>query len=171
MAHLDNTVLGKPRIAWFCDLEALHENLGILRLLRDEVGLTTLVPESHLSHTSGFTASAEVIAASPLEDWRDSSTLRLHRAAFHIAEPAFPVLPGVVGGFDDTPLLRVIDECRRLGLEVWGHAGLWCYGGEVFPSLAARDLFGHTFAASGRGARRFSPVGSVGESAGRLSET
>jgi hypothetical protein len=59
-----------------------------------------------------------------------------------VPEPAFAVLPGVVSGHDDGPLRRVIDEARRLGLEVWGHAGLWCYGGEVFPELAARDLFG-----------------------------
>lgn len=131
----------RRRIAWFGDLEALQENLGILRTLRDELGLTTLVPESHLCHTSGFKPSSEVVAASPLEGWRDSPTLRLHREAFHVPEPAFAVLPGVVSGFDDTPLLRVIDECRRLGIEVWGHAGLWCYGGEVFPSLAVRDLF------------------------------
>ena len=91
---------------------------------------------------SGFAPSKEVVAASPLEGWRDNPTLHLHRSGFHISEPAFAVLPGVVSGFDDTFLRRVIDECRRLGLEVWGHAGLWSYGGEVFPDLAARDLFG-----------------------------
>lgn len=52
------------------------------------------------------------------------------------------VLPGVVGGVDDGPLLRVLEACARLGLEVWGHAGAWCYGAEVFPELAAVDLFG-----------------------------
>jgi hypothetical protein len=36
----------------------------------------------------------------------------------------------------------VIDECRRLGLEVWGHAGVWSYGAEVFPEFAAVDLWG-----------------------------
>lgn len=130
------------RLAWFSDLESLQENLSVLRILRDDMGLTTLVPESHICHNSGFKPSPDVIAASPVEGWRDSPTLHLHRAAFHVAEPAFAVLPGVVDGFDDTLLLRVIDECRRLGLEVWGHAGLWSYGGEVFPALAARPLFG-----------------------------
>lgn len=131
-----------PRIAWFCDLEMLQERLDLLRRLHDELGLTTLVPESHICHTSGFMPSPEVVVASPVEGWRASPTLRLHREAFGVAEPAFAVLPGVVSGFDDTPLLRVIDECRRVGIEVWGHAGLWCYGGEVFPELAVRDLFG-----------------------------
>jgi hypothetical protein len=111
-------------------------------VLRDEVGLTTLAPESHRCHTSGFAPSPEVVAASPLERWRESPTLGRHRAGFNVPEPAFAVLPGVVSGYDDAPLRRVIDEASRLGLELWGHAGLWCYGGEVFPELAARDLFG-----------------------------
>jgi hypothetical protein len=137
-----------PRLAWFCDLEMLAGRLDLLRILRDELGLTTVVPESHICHTSGFAPSPEVVAASPVEGWRTSPTLALHREAFHVAEPAFAVLPGVVSGFDDTPLRRVIDECRRLGLEVWGHAGLWCYGGEVFPELAVRDLFGRALPAT-----------------------
>ena len=53
-----------------------------------------------------------------------------------------PVLPGVVGGVDDGALLEVIEACRRIGLEVWGHAGLWSYGAEVFPEYAAVDIFG-----------------------------
>ena len=149
MSQIADDVVGRPRLAWFCDLEAFQENLAVLRVLRDELGLTTLVPESHLCHTSGFAPSSEVIAASPLEGWRASPTLHLHRSGFHISEPAFAVLPGVVSGFDDTFLRRVIDECRRLGLEVWGHAGLWSYGGEVFPALAARDLFEHGFREDG----------------------
>jgi len=64
-----------------------------------------------------------------------------HRSGFGVSEPAMAVLPGVVGGVDDTPLLQVLDECARLGLEVWGHAGVWCYGAEVFPELAAVDLY------------------------------
>jgi hypothetical protein len=134
--------LDKPRIAWFSGLESLQGQLDLLQMLQDEMGLTTLVPESHLCHTSGFAPSPQVVEASPVEGWRASPTLRLHRDLFGIQEPAFAVLPGVVSGFDDAPLLRLIEECRRLGLEVWGHAGLWSYGGEVFPELAVRDLFG-----------------------------
>ena len=132
------------RIAWFADLETLVERLDLLRELRDQIGLTTLVPESHISHTSGFAASPEIASSSPLRDWRERPGLRDHRDVFGVAEPAMAVLPGIVGGVDDGPLLRVIDECRRLGLEVWGHAGLWSYGAEVFPELAAVDLFGRT---------------------------
>jgi hypothetical protein len=132
------------RIAWFADLEALDADLSILERLRDEIGLTTVVPESHLSHTSGFAASAEVVATGPLEDWRERPGLADHRTAFGVAEPAMAVLPGVVGGVDDGPLLRLTEACRRLGLEIWGHAGVWCYGAEVFPEFETVDLFGRS---------------------------
>lgn len=136
------TLTPPARVAWFADLEAVDARLGVLEALRDEIGLTTLVPESHISHTSAFRASDEVAASGPFETWRDQPGLADHRAGFGVAEPAMAVLPGVVGGVDDAPLLRIIDECRRLGIEVWGHAGVWCYGAEVFPDLAAVDLFG-----------------------------
>jgi hypothetical protein len=136
------TATRRARIAWFADLEALDADRSVLEVLRDEAGLTTVVPESHISHTSGFRASAGVAAASPVADWASRPGLADHRAVFGVAEPAMAVLPGVVGGVDDAPLLRVTEECRRLGLEVWGHAGVWCYGAEVFPELAAVDLFG-----------------------------
>src|SRR4051812_44180626 len=130
------------RIAWFADLEALVERLDVLERLQGEIGLTTVAPESHLSHTSGFAASPDIARSSPLADWRRRPGLHEHRSVFGVAEPAMAVLPGVVGGVDDGPLLRVIDACRRLGLEVWGHAGLWSYGAEVFPEFAAADLWG-----------------------------
>src|SRR5438552_8973236 len=130
------------RIIWFADLEALLARLDVLEVLQGEIGLTTVAPESHLSHTSGFAASPEIAAASPLADWRRRPGLRDHREGFGVPEPAMAVLPGIVGGVDDGPLLRVIAECRRLGLEVWGHAGVWPYGGEIFPEFAARDLWG-----------------------------
>jgi hypothetical protein len=136
------TLTPPARVAWFADLEAVDARLGILEELRDQIGLTTLVPESHLSHTSLFRASDEVVASGPFESWRDQPGLADHRAGFGVAEPAMAVLPGIVGGVDDAPLLRIIDECRRLGIEVWGHAGVWCYGAEVFPELAIIDLFG-----------------------------
>jgi len=132
------------RICWFADLEGLMERIEVLEELRDQIGLTTLVPESHISHTSGFRATPAVAAAGPFEDWRVRPGLADHRTGFHVAEPAMAVLPGVVGGVDDSLLLQVIEECRRLGIEVWGHAGVWCYGAEVFPDLAAVDLFGRS---------------------------
>jgi hypothetical protein len=137
------TTAGRTRrIAWFADLESLVPRLDALERLVGEIGLTTVAPESHLSHTSGFSASPEVAEASPLADWRERPGLRDHREFFGVPEPAMAVLPGVLGGVDDAPLLRVIDECRRLGLEIWGHAGVWSYGAEVFPEFAAVDLWG-----------------------------
>ena len=43
---------------------------------------------------------------------------------------------------DDAPLQRVIEACKSTGIEVWGHIGLWSYGGEVYPEFAMRDLEG-----------------------------
>ncbi|MBX3031023.1 MAG: hypothetical protein KF809_12815 [Chloroflexi bacterium] len=136
------TPIPPSRVAWFADLEAVADRIEVLGELRDEIGLTTLVPESHISHTSAFRASAAVAASGPFEAWRDQPGLADHRAGFGVAEPAMAVLPGIVGGVDDAPLLRIIEECRRLGIEVWGHAGVWCYGAEVFPEHAAVDLLG-----------------------------
>jgi hypothetical protein len=135
----------RRRLVWFADLEALSADLGVLEVLRDEAGLTTVAPESHISHTSGFRVSPAVSARGPFEDWATRPGLADHRRVFGAREPAMAVLPGVVGGVDDdAPLFAVLDECRRLGLEVWGHAGVWCYGAEVFPEYAAVDLLGRS---------------------------
>jgi hypothetical protein len=49
---------------------------------------------------------------------------------------------GIVGGFDDGDLRRAIDSAHDAGIEVWGHIGLWSYGGDVFPEYAMRDVDG-----------------------------
>lgn len=129
---------GHPRrLIWFCSTEYVAENPQVLPRLRDEIGLTTLMPESHICHTSGFRASPELAARGPFEDWR-SRAEQWPQARDGI----YPPVAGVVGGFDDTPLLAVIEACRRSGLEVWGHLGLWSYGGEVYPEYAMQDLEG-----------------------------
>jgi hypothetical protein len=130
------------RIGWFCDLEALAEDLDVLPRLVERAGLTTLVPESHLTHTSRFGIAPEVAARGPLERWRERPGLAAHREAFHLPAEAHAALPGIVAGADDRPLRAIMDAARGLGLEVWGHIGLWCYGGEVFPELAMRDAEG-----------------------------
>ena len=66
-------------ITWFADLESLVPRLEILEVLDGEIGLTTVGPESHLSHTSGFAVSAPSSRPSPLADWRDRPGLRDHR--------------------------------------------------------------------------------------------
>ena len=98
----------RARLIWFADLEALSEDLGVLRVLRDEAGLTTVAPESHISHTSGFRASEAIAARSPLGDWRERPGLADHRSGFGVPEPAMAVLPGVVGG-DDVPSSELPD--------------------------------------------------------------
>jgi len=53
----------------------------------------------------------------------------------------------VLGGVDDGPLRTVLEHCARLGIEVWGHVGLWSYGGDVYPEYAMRTLDGQPLAA------------------------
>ena len=50
------------RLIWFCQTEHVAKQPEQLALLRDEIGLTTIMPESPICHTSGFRASPEVAA-------------------------------------------------------------------------------------------------------------
>ena len=125
------------RLIWFCSTEHVAEQPDVLKKLRDAIGLTTIMPESHICHTSGFRASEEIEARGPFEDWRSRTEL------WPKAEQGiYPPVAGTVGGFDDTPLLRVIEMAREAGIEIWGHLGLWCYGGNVFPEYAMEDVEG-----------------------------
>ncbi|MDA0836965.1 MAG: hypothetical protein O3B01_02070 [Planctomycetota bacterium] len=128
----------KRRFIWFCSTEYVAEHPDSLEKLRDEIGLTTIMPESHICHTSGFRASDEIAARGPFEDWRS----RAHLSP-KINEGIYPAVAGTVGGFDDAPLLKVIDAARNAELEIWGHIGLWSYGGEVFPEYAMKDVEGN----------------------------
>lgn len=125
------------RFIWFCSMEYVAEHLDALGKLREEIGLTTIMPESFVCHTSGFRASEEIARRGPFEDWRSRED-RWPRGK----EGIYPPVAGTAGGFDDTPLLRVIEECRRVGIEIWGHMGMWSYGGDVFPEYAMVDLEG-----------------------------
>lgn len=127
----------KRRIIWFCSTEIVATRPDALRRLRDEIGLTTIMPESPVCHTSGFRASDALAARDPFKDWRQR-TDRWPKAADGI----YPPVSGVVGGFDDSELLRAIDVARDTGIEVWGHLGLWSYGGDVFPEYAMRAVDG-----------------------------
>ena len=95
------------------------------------------MPESSICHTSGFQASEEIARRGPFEDWRSRED-RWPKAK----EGIYPAVAGTVSGFDDTPLLRVIEACRKAGIEVWGHIGLWSYGGDVYPEYAMVDVEG-----------------------------
>ncbi|MBI3920198.1 MAG: hypothetical protein HY318_02175, partial [Armatimonadetes bacterium] len=136
------------RIAWFGDIDALHKNLTLLPRLKEEMGLNTLLPESGVTHTSGFRISREVEGLNPLARWREKPGLADHHRAFGHADHVFACVPGIVVGADDTALNAILDAAHSIGMEVWGHAGLWCYGGEVFPELAMRDVDGEPFPAS-----------------------
>ena len=127
----------RKRIIWFCNTEHVAEHPESLAWLRDEMGLTTIMPESPICHTSGFAATPEVAARGPFEDWRSRAD-RWPKAADGI----YPPVAGVIGGFDDAPLRRVLEAAERAGIEVWGHIGLWSYGGDVYPEWAMRDIDG-----------------------------
>src|SRR5689334_17441391 len=105
MNHQPSTMNHQPsiarRVGWFCDLESLADDLDALPRLVERGGLTTLVPESHLTHTSRFAVSPEVAARGPLEGWRERPELAAHREAFHLPPEAHAALPGIVAGADD----------------------------------------------------------------------
>ena len=127
----------RRRIIWFCSTETIAKGPEAMRRLRDEIGLTTIMPESPVCHTSGFRASDALAARGPFEDWRQR-TDRWPKAAQGI----YPPVAGTVGNFDDGELRRAIDVAHEAGIEVWGHIGLWSYGGDVFPEYAMRDVDG-----------------------------
>ena len=58
------------RFIWFCETEYVAAHPDALKKLRDEIGLTTIMPESYICHTSGFRASEEIVRRGPFEDWR-----------------------------------------------------------------------------------------------------
>ncbi len=125
------------RLIWFCHTEQLADHPEQLSRLKDEIGLTTVMPESPICHTSGFRASPQLAARGPFEDWRDRSDVWPKAA-----EGIFPPVAGVIGGFDDSPLLKVLDAAKAAGIEVWGHIGLWSYGGDVYPEHALQTMDG-----------------------------
>jgi len=132
-------------VAWFGSISTMEPD--DIRRLRDVIGLTAIIPDDYMSHHSGFRMPEDLLARSPLATWHEQPTLDQHRKTYGLASNASPVFPGVVGpAFDDSRLLRLIDEADKLGVEVWAHLGLWGYGGDIFPDLALRDVHDNTTA-------------------------
>ncbi|SVE15980.1 uncharacterized protein METZ01_LOCUS468834, partial [marine metagenome] len=66
----------KKRRIWFCGgIEQAAAQPDLLARLRDEIGLTTIMPESPICHTSGFATSDELAKRGPFEDWRSRADL------------------------------------------------------------------------------------------------
>src|SRR5574341_1863040 len=87
------------RIIWFCDTDIVARHPEWLPRLRDEIGLTTLMAEDFTHHTSGFAASPEVAARSPLLGWeRRRELLELHLGKARADRGVYPVVPGMLGG-------------------------------------------------------------------------
>ena len=128
-------------VAWFGPIEAITPEM--IRRLRDGIGLTALIPDSHMVHHSGYRMPEDLLARSPLAMWQEQPGLGVHRKAVGLRSDASPVFPGIVGPrCDDSLFLKVIEQAGKLGVEVWAHAGLWGYGGDVFPNLALVDDLG-----------------------------
>ena len=124
------------RLIWFCyGMEKAAENPDWLKRLREEIGLTTIMPESPICHTAGFRASSALSKRGPFEDWRCRQ-----EAWPQAKEGIYPPVAGIVGGYDDGPILRLIDAAHANDIEVWGHIGLWSYGGDVYPEFAMQDM-------------------------------
>jgi hypothetical protein len=127
--------MARHRLIWFCDIESVAADVAVLARLRDQIGLTTIMPESSICHTSGFRAGQALADASPFADWRSRTDVWEQGK-----QGVYPPVAGIIGGFDDAPLLKVIAACKAAGIEVWGHIGLWSYGGDVYPEYAMRDI-------------------------------
>ena len=63
--------MSKKRLIWFCHgtIDSIDQS-QVLARLRDEIGLTTIMPENPICHTSGFSVSNELAQRGPFEDWR-----------------------------------------------------------------------------------------------------
>jgi len=147
------------RVIWFAGLEDLAQAPGRLAEWRQRIGLDTVWLESGIYHTAGFRLSEEVWQRSPFYDWRSRSELALHRQVRHLEEPRYAVLPGVLGGADDTNLRKLLDVAHGLGMEVWGHLGLWSYGSTAYPNWAsARSMVSLCPSRKRRGAIAFVPA-------------
>ena len=132
-------------VAWFGNMDAITPDL--IRQLRDGIGLTALIPDDYRVHHSGFRLAEELLERSPLADWPHRPTVSHHRAVYGLAADAAPVFAGIVGpAYDDTRLLRVMEEAARQGIEVWAHVGLWGYGGDIRPELGLVDDQGQPIA-------------------------
>jgi hypothetical protein len=132
------------RVGWLADLESLALKPTRLAELQASLGLDTLWLESGHYHTAGFKISEALWRESPFLDWRQRPGLTRHFRARGLPEGAYPVLPGILAGADDTLLLAVIDAAKSLGVAVWGHLCFWSYGGMVYPELSVRDVGGRT---------------------------
>jgi hypothetical protein len=125
-------------VAWFGPIGAMTPET--IRRLRDGIGLTALIPDDYTPHHSGFRLPEDLLESSPLARWQEQPTVERHRKTYGLAPHASPVFPGIVGPpYDDSKLLRLIDEAGKQGVEVWAHLGLWGYGGDIFPDLALQD--------------------------------
>jgi hypothetical protein len=109
--------------------------------IRDQLGMTAVIPDEYTIHFSGFKLPPELTETGPLAGWRQRhGELARHQAAYGLGSNAWPVFPGVAGQADDTLIKKLIEEADALGMEVWGHIGLWGYTGDMVPEIGFRQV-------------------------------
>ncbi|MCZ7542978.1 MAG: hypothetical protein M5R40_05310 [Anaerolineae bacterium] len=135
-----------PIVAWFGSIDAMQPDM--IRRLKDGIGLTAVIPDDYTPHHSGFRLPDDVLERGPIARWQDHPVrVERHRKTIGLGPNATPVFPGIAPpAYDDSKLLRLLDEAEKLGVEVWAHLGLWGYGGDIFPELALHDDQGNTIA-------------------------
>lgn len=115
--------------------------------IRDRLGMTAVIPDEYTIHFSGFKLPRELTEGGPLAGWRNrTAELARHQKAYGLPSHAWPVFPGVAGQADDTLIKKLIDEAGSLGMEVWGHVGLWGYTGDIIPEIGLRQVTGEPLA-------------------------
>jgi len=111
--------------------------------IRDRLGMTAVIPDEYTIHFFGFKLPRELTESGPLAGWQDrTAELARHQKAYGLKSHAWPVFPGVAGQADDTLVRKLIDDAGALGMEVWGHIGLWGYTGDIMPEIGLRQVTG-----------------------------
>ena len=121
-----------------------------MKSVRDNLGITAVIPDEYTFHFSGFKLPPELTENGPLAGWRDRSReLARHQEVYSLSCDAWPVFPGIAGQCDDRNLQILIEEADKLGMEVWGHIGLWGYCGDIMPEIGFKQVTGEPLQDSG----------------------
>jgi hypothetical protein len=130
----------EKRKAWFGDINIFDpEYLG---KLKEIAGITGIIPDNYRIHLPGYHVSEEILDNSPFpRGWTEWPASKRDVTAGGDVEIEYPVFAGIAVQTDDTPLVKLLENCDKLGLEVWGHTGLWGYSGNIFPDLGFVDIF------------------------------
>jgi hypothetical protein len=133
----------QKRKAWFGDINIFDPEY--LKRLKEIAGITGIIPDNYRIHLPGYHVSEEILDKSPFpRGWTEWPASKRDVIAGGDVDIEYPVFAGIAVQTDDAPVLRLLDDCNKLGLEVWGHIGLWGYSGNIFPEWGFVDVFNKT---------------------------